>query len=300
MRRIAFFLVLLAFALPAFGQDTEGQVQQSMTFKQLLSGTAPPLAMQLKDLNGDWRRMSVSGAADIGMGGYMSMLTSMFSGMGVGGVYYTRGDTVTIGSETYIIAYSPKTRKVDFAALMHASTPPAPEKLTPDTTLTLSLLNQRTIGSLTDIQPFDINEEIGASETVAADSATTTSLNNLKQITAGLLLYAQDYDEVLPPIKDPASVKQLIQPYLKNVADFTNPITHQLYQVNLILSAHKLKDIPDPAAMVLFYEDSPAPDNTRGVAFLDGHVKRIPETQWPALKRLSKISLHAGSRTHRG
>src|SRR5579859_4901068 len=144
MRRIALFLMLLAVALPAYGQDTESQVQQTMTFKQLLAGTEPPLSMKLKDLNGDWRRMGVSGGADMGMGGYMAMLASMFSGMGLGGgIYYTRGDTVTIGSETYIIAYSPKTPKIDFAALRHASEPPAPEKLTPDTTLTLSLLNQR-------------------------------------------------------------------------------------------------------------------------------------------------------------
>src|SRR5579884_34938 len=281
MRRIAFFLILLAVALPAYGQDTEGQVQQPMTFKQLLSGTEPPLTMKLKDLNGDWRRMNVTGASEIGMGGYMAMLTSMVSEMGMGGgVYYTRGDTVTIGSETYIIAYSPKARKLDFSVLMHSSAPPAPEKLTPDTTLTLSLLNQRSIGSLTDIRPFDMNEEIGASTTAAEDSATATSLSNLKQIDLALLMYVQDYDEVLPPMKDPNSVKQRLRPYAKSETLFINPITHQPYQVNRILSSHKLKDISDPAAMVVFYEDSPAPDNTRGVAFMDGHARRIPESQW--------------------
>ena len=289
MRRGAFMLFLLLAALPAWGQDTEGQAQQPMTFKQLLSGSAAPLSMKLKDLNGDWRRMSVSGPSEISMGGLMGMLTSMFSGMGMGGgVYYTRGDTVAIGSETYIIAYSTKPRKFT-AAEISASKPPPPEKLTPDTTLTLSLLNQRTIGSFTDIEPFDLNEEIGASATASDDSATTTSTSNLRQMDLALQMYAQDYDEVLPPMKDMASVKQLLMPYVKNEAVFTNPITNQPYQINTILSQHKLGHIPDPAAMVVFYEDSPASDNTRGVAFMDGHAKRISESQWPALRRESKI-----------
>jgi prepilin-type processing-associated H-X9-DG protein len=41
--------------------------------------------------------------------------------------------------------------------------------------------------------------------------------------------------------------------------------------------------------MVVIYEDSPAPDGTRGVAFLDGHAKRINESDWPAIKKASKI-----------
>jgi prepilin-type processing-associated H-X9-DG protein len=44
-----------------------------------------------------------------------------------------------------------------------------------------------------------------------------------------------------------------------------------------------------PAQVVAFYEASPAPDGTRAVLFLDGHVGVIRETEWPGLKRASKI-----------
>ena len=34
-------------------------------------------------------------------------------------------------------------------------------------------------------------------------------------------------------------------------------------------------------AWSIYYEASPAPDNTRALCFLDGHVKRVPEAEWP-------------------
>lgn len=290
MRRLALLLALLAFALPGYGQETESK---TMTFKEVLSGTTTPLTMKLKDLNGDWRRMKVGGNGE-GSAGYMELLSGMFSGGG--GVYYTRGDTVTSGSETYVIAYRVPAKNLNFSELMRSNQPPPPEKLTPETTLTLSLLNQRTSGSFVDIRPFNLSDEISTSETAITQSedATTqakgtSSLSNLKQIGLSLLMYVQDYDEVLPPLKNPATVKTLLMPYVKNETVFINPITKTPYRTNPILSYHKLGHIAKPAEMIVFYEDSPAPDNTRGVAFLDGHARRIPESKWPEWKRLSKI-----------
>jgi prepilin-type processing-associated H-X9-DG protein len=113
-------------------------------------------------------------------------------------------------------------------------------------------------------------------------------------------------------MKDAATVKRLLLPYVRgNEAVFADPQTHEPYQPNPSLSGRRRSfvvvsrrdsqgkparprrspsEIPGPAAQVVaFYEATPAPDGTRAVLFLDGHVQVIPEAQWPRLKRASKI-----------
>jgi prepilin-type processing-associated H-X9-DG protein len=139
-----------------------------------------------------------------------------------------------------------------------------------------------------------------------------SSVSQLKQIGLALLMYAQDYDEMLPPMQNAATVKRALSPYVRgNEAVFADPLTHEPYQPNPGLSGRRRSlvvtsgrdsqgkptrprrhpsEIPAPAAQVVaFYEASPAPDGTRAVLFLDGHVQVIPEAEWPRLKRASRI-----------
>jgi hypothetical protein len=306
MRRIAVAVALLAVALPARGQSTN--------LKELFSGSTYPLTLKLKDLNSDWRRFSVgSSGGDGGMGGFFSMIMAMFGGaMGGGGgtgAYYTKGDTVDLGGETFIVAYRIKPKPIDpasFATMMGpGSKPPVPDKLTDETALSLSLLSVRGTPSLNDIRPFDMKTEMEENENsrkamqalgnqaggeageAAADEGT--SLGNLKQLGTALLMYVQDYDEILPPMQDAETAKKVLQPYVKNETIFVNPDTKEPYQPNSILSKKKLAHMTAPAEMVTFYEATPAADGTRGVVFLDGHAKRIQESEWPRLKKASKI-----------
>jgi hypothetical protein len=307
MRRTAITLALLAACLPARGQNTD--------LKQLFSGSSYPLTIKLKDLNGDWRRFSVgSSGGEGGMGGFFSMIMSMFGGaMGGGGgngAYYTKGDTVNLGGETFIVAYRIKPKPVDPGALATmmapGSKPPVPEKLTEETALSLSLLSVHGTTSLNDIRPFDLKAELEESENsrkamqalgnqigggggAEATAEEGTSLGNLRQLGTALLMYVQDYDEVLPPMKDAATVKKVLQPYVKNESVFVNPDSKEPYQPNPILSKKKLAHMTAPADMVAFFEANPAADGTRGVVFLDGHAKRIQEAEWPRLKKASKI-----------
>jgi hypothetical protein len=299
VRKWVLTLAFAAMALPSFCHA------QSNDLKQLLSGSKYPLTMKLKDLNGDWRRMNVSGQSDSSMGGIMSAMMSMFGGGGggsAGGAFYTSGDMTSINNDTYIVAYKVRAKPVDMAALMAPNAkPPTPEKLTPETVLSLCLLNLRTSGNLTDIRPFNLNEEIaenanpqkGILDAVFSDTKTkaveTSSLSNLKQVAIALIMYVSDWDDVLPPMADPAKVKKVLYPYIKNEAVFVQPDTKEPYRSNPILSKKKLAHIGSPNSMVVFYEASPSADGTRGVAFLDGHAKRIPESQWAEVKRASKI-----------
>jgi len=162
----------------------------------LFSGKSQPISLKMKDLDSAaWRRVKIGGGADKkedgglggmlgamfggggageGMGGMMSaLLGPMFSGVSTAGpnVYYTRGKTIVLGNETYLVAYQPQIKEVDFATIMKMkdmSAPPTPKPLTPDTVLVMSLLNLHTIGNLTGIQPFDMQMEITESEAAAA------------------------------------------------------------------------------------------------------------------------------------
>ena len=205
MKRLAVCALLVTLALPACAQN--------ITFDKLLSGKDTALTLKLKDLNGDWRHVSIGGmdkpkggmgdmlgplmqlgamgamgdknkkkddAASTMLG--MQFLSSMFGGAFGGGgskdpVYYTKGDLAYMGSEAFLIAYTYHKPTVDLLKLAADSeknggkdpdfTKMAGDgKMTADSVLSLTLLNTKTIGTLSDIRPFDMNAEI-------ADSASS-------------------------------------------------------------------------------------------------------------------------------
>ena len=124
----------------------------------------------------------------------------------------------------------------------------------------------------------------------AQDNAVAASSDsNLKQLGLAMIQYTQDYDEMMPPMKDAATTKKALYPYVKNDDVFLSPKTHQPYLPNTSLSHRTLASFNSPAEMVIYYEAAPAPDNTRALLFLDGHVKRVPEAEWPSLKAASHV-----------
>jgi hypothetical protein len=100
-----------------------------------------PTSIRLRELNSSWRAMGTNGPLELGN---FQMIVNSSAGGSFAATYYTKGETVTIGSETYIVAYSLFTLV---------------DKVTPDLPLTLSLLNLKTIGSLSNIRPFDVFKE---------------------------------------------------------------------------------------------------------------------------------------------
>lgn len=186
MRQIAMYAALLVLALPAYGQNSA----TTMDFHDLLYGNTTPLTLKLKDLNSDWRRVSIEGQSDAAGG--MGMLGALFGGGGSssGAVYYTKGQAVNIAGETYIVAYKANLKQPDLMSLIMTSQKNGgkepdmsqlmPEKLTADSTLSLSLLNLKTSGNLTDIRPFDMNAEI-------TDSANSGSNGLMSLMMLGMM-----------------------------------------------------------------------------------------------------------------
>jgi hypothetical protein len=103
----------------------------------VLSGNSVPTSMKLKDLTPEWRVMSTNGQFEIGN---FQAFIGLFGGGSFATNYYTKGQTVSIGSETYIVAYS----------LLSLA-----DRVSPEMPLNLSLLNLKTIGSMSNIRAFE-------------------------------------------------------------------------------------------------------------------------------------------------
>ncbi len=286
----------LALALAVCTLVATRAQSQDLDLKEILAGTVAPVTMNLKDLDSAWRRVGVGGSDSSNP---IGALAALYGGGGGGSSFYTLGRTVKIGDETYIVAYRAASKPIDIMAMSRMSEPPKPEKLKPDTKLWLCLLNVRTSGSIMDIRAFDLATEIkessgaadgvtGALDTAHDSAVTTSSQSNMKQLALGILMYSQDYDEVLPPMKTAAELKKAIMPYVKNEAVFVHPQTKAPYMPNPILTNKPMRKIANPAQFVLLYEPA-ASNGKRCVAFADGHTKVIQESEWPRLKKACKI-----------
>ncbi len=280
-----------------------GQTAEAATavLQGLLAGTDAPLTLQLKQLNNEWRRVAIAGQGD------MNPLTMMFAPRG-DEAYFTRGKVVGGGAENFLIAYRLPVKKLDFMALMRmgpGAQGPVPDKISPDTPLSLVLLNMRVVNLIGAISRFDLKEELARNEQQIAEArvaaqampgaggnaqaTNASSLSNMKQLALGTLQYAMDHNETFPPLQNVEEMKKALLPYVKNETLFVHPGTGEPYQPNPALAEKRMAAMAEPASTVLFYEMSPADDGYRGVAYADGHVKRVSETEWPQIKKASRV-----------
>jgi hypothetical protein len=112
------------------------------TLNEILTGKTVPNTIKLKDLTPEWRALATTGQLDFG-NTFQAMMTAFGAGA-LNSSYYTKGQTIALAGETYMVAYSLLDR---------------PDKITGETTLGLSLLNLKTIGSLTNIRTFNVMTE---------------------------------------------------------------------------------------------------------------------------------------------
>lgn len=161
------FLILMMFLLLLSGSLLPYPAVAS-DLKQAIAGQNPPLTLRLKDLDQSWRRMSLGGESD--SLGSIPFIGPLLQALG-SNAYYTQGQTIVLGNETFLVAYRITGMGSNLALLRSASaalptskqvepTPRKEEGLTPNTPLSLSLINFRTISSLNDIQPFNLKQEI--------------------------------------------------------------------------------------------------------------------------------------------
>ncbi|MBV9471072.1 MAG: hypothetical protein JO316_08005 [Abitibacteriaceae bacterium] len=328
--------------------------------QNVTSGKAMPLTLKLKDLGGNWRQLTISSEieTDKKIGRELNNtlnrtdpdeeMQTLVSLLASGpGVYFTQGQTVTTGNDSFLVAYHAQFDPQEFKALFkEGDKEPTPDEVTQlledylrERTLDLSLLNLRQVGSMSNIRPFNFQDQVAkvrafVTRSYAAHKASTgtdeppsaapppaiatprhnaaqaitpvtpmppvdadaaranaingASMDNLRELGAALKNYIEDNDDTLPPMKDAATAKAALKPY-GSESVFVHPATKEAYRPNPVLSIKKLAHITNPAAMVAFFEANATPDGRRALLFLDGHVKRIKEAEWPQVKRASKI-----------
>ncbi len=124
----------------------------------------------------------------------------------------------------------------------------------------------------------------------------------LRLLTLALRMYTEDYHRVLPPFNNSTRLETLLSPYLAPYQGYPNlfvdPINRTRFGVNPSLSGKSLSTIPNPANIIVFYQQAPDPrTGKRWVAFLDGHVKAIDNQQWQKLSKASGIKPTSAPRT---
>ncbi len=104
------------------------------------SASFAPNTILLRDLDSGWRSMGITSVNDFGLSSLAFGILGGFSGTS----YYTKGENILVGSENYLVVYS----------LINTT-----DKITLDTSLSLSLLNLKNIGTFSNIRNFDLAKE---------------------------------------------------------------------------------------------------------------------------------------------
>jgi len=255
------------------------------TVNQLAALRTFPTSYKLTDLNSQWRRFTLNDTNDSSLQDVsMRMAANMrlLERFGIG-VYFTKGDSVTLAKESYLVAYridQDMTQRELQTAMQsiwghgHGDQDSGNDKFLPNTKLTLTLLNLRASGSLNDLTKFDPAREI-----MGPGDITAASTNNLRRLGRTLQQVAQY--QVLP-LKDIATMRRSLQNQLHDTNDrpFKHPLTQEPYRVNAKVAGKRSKQVSNRRLIPAIYEAKPGTDNKRGVVFVDGHVERIHEALW--------------------
>lgn len=126
------------------------------------------------------------------------------------------------------------------------------------------------------------------------DDARALTASRLKQLAVAVKRYSERNRDVLPDLSTPEAMKADLKGYfgehpVGSEEILLHPTTGQPFQPNPSLSKVNELTIDDSEKRVLLYEDPASTNDTRAVIYEDGHFKRLPESDWPAIKAYSKI-----------
>jgi hypothetical protein len=259
-------LVALAFST----LSTSGWGQE-VTLTDLLTGKTVPLVMPLKALATGWVQATVRTIAEPDPG-----VERAGSGVPPASVVFTKGQTVSVDGEKYLIAYTISRQTPLIGADTEAATATL---LTPETPVSLALLKLRAIGSLQELRPFDLTQATVKGTRELA--ARTQSTANLRELAVAVVAYAKAHEQLLPEAMAWVDA-------IKGSTDatrFTQPTTDAEYAMNPLVSGKKLGDLADAAQTILFYEPIPWSDGSRSVVSLDGQTASLSAARWNEIVR---------------
>ena len=141
---------------------------------------------------------------------------------------------------------------------------------------------------------FKSRKDLVAKSNKKANSAAvqtklrSESISRLKQIMTGVLMYESDEGK-FPPMQNMRVLKKTLKPYVEDNEIFTQPDNGRPYVINVFLSGKDEKIIASHLTMAVIYEATVSSDGKRAVAFADGHVQRVTQSEWTKIKKVSKI-----------
>lgn len=258
-----------------------------LTLPDLLAGKIVPLNLPLKSLDAAWVRFELTGGDEFEL--YLAMMSQGRAGMNT--PLFSRGQTITLAGETYLVAYRQEVPPLDLSTMMgRRDQGPARQLLTVDTLVNLSLINVRNIGSLLDLQPFNLAAELERAKQadihVPPPGARDQSMANIRQLLIAILMYAQDHDQQMPPIENLAALKGILN---MPEAIWRHPMEGMSYAVNVNLSNKALGNFDQPNEVIVIYEPTPWPDGMHVVGYLDGHVETMRDERWQELRARAGI-----------
>ncbi len=113
------------------------------------------------------------------------------------------------------------------------------------------------------VRDASAREKLALGLDLNCDEQKQIATQNLKQISLGIIMYTQDYDEIYPPAGD---VKDRVMPYIKDEDVFSVGSSKFVYHG----TGQSLASIDSPSEFVIGTMDTPC---AHIVAYADGHVK---------------------------
>lgn len=251
-------------------------------------------AVQLKTIGAESGASYMQGLLPFMMmsGGNSGRETEAMTMLDVFSASWTNGQVFKTEAGEFLLTYRP------VSALAALGMREAPKKLT----LQLTLVRKDTIVEITprpDITRERMAELFSESSLSQASAAGKKSeaLSNIKQVSLGMMMYMADYDDVMPYAQDTKSAFAVMYPYVKSVDVFksVNPKGGRIL-LNMAVAGVSAAQMEAPAETVLFYDNTPWPDGTRLVSFMDGHAKFLGEVEWRRAEATLRLKMPRSAR----
>jgi len=319
-RVVTITLVLTVILTLALAVACQAKPELSVEFGNMLSTQGnykTPLSFPLKYMQGSWwhfylgdqnKPLTLQEAEALAFGDKKPQqdeedwISRLFLGQINDFGYLTQGYSLTVGETCFLIVYAPE--PIDLESyqkqIEKASIPPKPARLTPDTIMKIGFIDlAKTLPEMKNLESAKATALIEASEATtqqiedsvfkqASEKAqAAVSLSNLKQLALALLMWAEDHNEKLPDMPTAEKIKATLLPYAKDEDIFASPFNGKPYKYNNSLAGKGVGQPEIPWQTVTFYEDSPDSYELRGVAYLDGHAKRVKESDWHNIQQQS-------------
>jgi hypothetical protein len=140
---------------------------------------------------------------------------------------------------------------------------------------------------------------------LAASGYGAESKRRLQILSGAILVYSEDWDDALPPMRNLEELKACLWRYTREKTDpltmneeyFVQPGTSLPYRTNPDVSGLEISDVRRPTEVIILFEPVPSQRNLLWVAWLDGHVSLLTEERFQEALRRSRKNIRRSEGT---